>query len=134
MSDIRPAIIYRYWYSIDWSVRDLWTLDLPKTRLPMESLTWHLDFPVWPDADGQPYRGTPRQVVEQRQENAVEFARVQQADLAYPIEAILRGTRWMILDGIHRMTKAWLDGADHMTVRVVPESAVQQMQHPGSAH
>lgn len=123
-----PPVIDRYWYSIDWSVRDLWELDLPRAQIPMARLDWHLDVPVWPDADGAPYRVTPRQVIENKEQNAVEYARILRADLSYPIEAILRGDRWMILDGIHRMAKAWLGGAESMTIRVVPDAAVQQLR------
>lgn len=122
----------RYWYSIDWSVRTLWALDLPEQTLPRHHLDWHLDSPVWPDSAGRPYRVTPRQVIENKSENAAEFARVEAADLAYPIEAILLGNRWMILDGIHRLTKAWRAGQTVMTVRVVPDSAVRSLPQPGS--
>jgi len=124
MASQHPEIITRYWYSIDWSVRDLWAMDLPQTTMPIDTLIWHLDVPVWPDAKGRPYRVSPRDVVTQRAENEAEFARVMAADLSYPIDVIDRGGRYMILDGIHRLTKHWLAGGREMRVRVAPQDAV----------
>ena len=122
-----PPIIEDLWYSIDWDVPTLWALDLPKTMLPMERLIWHLDVPVWPDPDDVPYRVTPRQVIENPSLHAREIARVDAADLAFPIEVILRGDDWMILDGIHRLTKAWRDGATEISARIVPDDAVRHL-------
>jgi len=123
-----PKIIERYWYSIAWDVPALWALDLPVFEIPMKHLEWHLDAPVWPNEAGEGYRVSPRQVVENARENPTEFARIQSADLGFPIEVLERKNRWMILDGIHRLTKAYLMGQAQIRARKVPQSAVQRLK------
>lgn len=124
MADHAP-VIQRYWYSIDWEVEDLWALDLPVEEVPISALEWHLDVPVWPDADGNPYRATPRQVLDNPEENHVEHARVLRADLSFPVEVLDRDGRLMILDGIHRLCRAVLEGRSHMAVRRAPPEMIK---------
>lgn len=126
--DPHPTIIERYWYSIDWDVPTLWALDLPVIEVPMARLVWHLDAPVWPNEAGEGYRMTPRQVIENKNENPTEYTRVQAADLAFPIEVLARADRLMILDGIHRLTKAHLAGQQHIAGRMVPPGVVQRVK------
>ena len=125
----RPAIISEYWYSIDWDVGELWRLDLPAERMPLAALAWHLDVPVWPDEGRRPYSVTPRQVLENPEENPTEFGRVDAASLAYPLEVFRNRDRLMILDGVHRLAKAHALGLKEVMVRHVPESAVRLLDH-----
>ena len=120
-----PPIIRRYWYSIDWEVTDLWTLDLPVRTLPIDRLLWHLDVPVWPDAEGNPYCVTPREVMSDPVLHEGEHKRVMVADTSFPLEVIDREGRLMILDGIHRLTRLWSDGAGTVDIRLVPPDAVR---------
>lgn len=124
MSQNHPPIIDELWYSIDWSVEELWALDLAVTALPLAALVWHLDVPIWPDSKGQVYSVTPRQVLDNKLENLGEFHRIRSADLRFPIEVIDREGAWMILDGIHRLTRAWAEGRSEIAVRIVPPEAV----------
>ncbi|MBL4812583.1 MAG: hypothetical protein JKX69_09580 [Rhodobacteraceae bacterium] len=119
-----PDLINRYWYALDWDVEQLWQLDLPTCSLPIADLDWHMDAPVWPDAQGRGYTVTPRQVMSRRAENAKEFARIMRADLAFPIEVYQLDRRRLILDGIHRLSKAILLGRSHIDARFVPSTAV----------
>lgn len=119
-----PPIIRRYWYSIDWEVDDLWALDLPVVTVPIDRLLWHLDVPVWPDPDGNPYCVTPREVMSDPVRHTAEHARIMAADTLFPLEVIERDDRLMILDGIHRLTRLWSEGAAAIEVRLVPAGAV----------
>lgn len=120
-----PSVIRRYWYSIDWDVKELWALDLPLAAVGIEPLLWHLDVPVWPDPDGRPYRVTPREVMADPAGHEVEYRRIMAADTGFPIEVIDRDGRPMILDGIHRLTRLWADGAKTIRIRHVPPAAVR---------
>lgn len=120
-----PPIILRYWYSIDWDVEALWQLDLPTELVPVTSLAWHLDVPVWPDNDGKPYCVTPRQVLDDPAAHAREHDRVLAADLSYPIEIYPNRRRLMILDGIHRLARTVREGRMEIAVRRVPTSAIR---------
>jgi len=120
-----PAIVERYWYSIDWDVEALWAMDLPVESVPAEILEWHLDVPVWPDPEGRPYRVTPAQVIEKPEEHPEEHARIQAADLAFPLAVFENRGRLMILDGIHRLCKAILRGDRELRARRIPREAVE---------
>lgn len=119
----RAPIVEEYWYSIDWDVEAVWKLDLPVETMPIEELAWHLEVPIWP-LDGVGYVITPNQVMTEPTRYAEEHQRVIDADLSYPIDVIRHKGRWMILDGIHRLTKAVERGDTVMRVRKVPRSAV----------
>lgn len=114
-----PAIIQRYWYALDWDVEALWALDLPSVPMPMARLLWHLDVPVWP-LGNQPYVLTPRQVLRSPFRYASEYRRVRAANLVFPIEITRLHGRWLILDGVHRLTRAHEDGYETIRVRKVP--------------
>ena len=124
----RPKIIERYWYAIDWDVESLWAMDLQTVSLPIGALLWHLDVPVWPNEAGQTYCVTPREVIENVAKNKEEYRRIIEADLGYPIEVLALDRRLMILDGIHRLTKAHLEGRTEISARLVPHSAVQKLK------
>ena len=119
-ADERPAIIASYWYAFDWDVEAIWKLDLPVRTMAVADLLWHLDVPVWED-----YRLTPRQVLDDPVRHAGEHARMLAADLAYPIDIFRFRSRWMILDGIHRLLKAHMRGHKQIAVREVPMTAIQ---------
>jgi len=120
-----PAMVERYWYSIDWDVEALWAMDLPVESVPAEILEWHLDVPIWPDPEGRPYRVTPRQVIEKPEEHPEEYARIRAADLAFPLEVFQNRSRLMILDGIHRLCKVLLQGDREIRARRIPPEAVE---------
>jgi hypothetical protein len=116
----RPAIIASYWYSFDWDVEAIWQLDLPTRSMAITDLIWHLDVPVWNN-----YRLTPRAVLNDPVRHAGEHARMLAADLSYPIDVFRFRSRWMILDGIHRLLKAHTLGHTAISVRDVPEAAIR---------
>lgn len=122
-----PPIIASYWYSIDWDVEALWQLDLPTERVPLGTLTWHLDVPVWPDEAGKPYNATPRAVLDSPESHPREYRRISAADLSYPIEVFPHRGRLMILDGIHRLAQAYRDRRPDIAARRVPDWAVRAL-------
>jgi hypothetical protein len=89
-----------------WDVARLWSLaaELPVQERSVASLEEQLDHNCWFDPDEPP---TVRRVVE-------HVRRIAQADFQYPI--ILSDTG-EIMDGMHRLAKAWADGLP--TVKVV---------------
>lgn len=121
-----PAVIRKYWYSIDWDVETLWALDLPVEIVDLDRLIWHLDVPIWADR-GRPYSVTPRQVMDAPAQFHVEAARIAAADLAYPLEVFENKGRLMILDGVHRMARAVQLGHESLNVRFAPASAVTRL-------
>ena len=127
MADL-PEIILKNWYAIVWDAESVRKLDLSVGILPMSELAWHLDVPVWPYEDGRKYAVTPRQILEFPDKHPAEAYRISAASLEYPLEVdMLRGC-YIVLDGVHRMARAWQEGRQTVSVREVPDSAVQAIQ------
>jgi hypothetical protein len=99
--DIDMAALARTTETHVWQVPRLWGLaeGLPVEFIPVETLLPHFDTARWL-GDGEPL--TVRAIVEQAR-------RILATDLAYPI--ILSADR-RILDGMHRLAKAWITGAE----------------------
>jgi hypothetical protein len=43
------------------------------------------------------------------------------ADISHPIDITFHDGRWVVLDGLHRLSKLHRDGAKTVRVRVVPK-------------
>ncbi len=119
-----PPVIEQYWYAFDWNVEALWALDLPTERFPIDKLLWHLDVPIWP-VDEARYVLSPRQVLRAPFRYSKEYRRIRQASLVFPIEITRFKSRWLILDGVHRLTHAHEDGLEEIHVRKVPRKLIR---------
>ena len=118
-----PSIIEQYWYAFDWNVEALWAMDLKTEPFPISRLEWHLDIPAWP-FEGKRYVLTPRDVLRSPYRYADEYGRMQRASLVFPIEITWFRSRWLILDGVHRLLKAHEQGLEQIMVRKVPRNAL----------
>ena len=68
---------------------------------------------------------TPRQVLRAPFRYEKEYRRVRAANLMFPIEITRFKGRWLILDGVHRLTRAHEDGHEEILVRKVPSKLIR---------
>ena len=47
-----------------------------------------------------------------------------ETDLSYPIDIMQNYDRWVILDGLHRLTKSWIIAKHKVKVRKIPRSEI----------
>ncbi len=82
-----------------YDVDRLWRLsaDLPVVSIPLAQVESELDYPYQWFKTAKP---SPRAV-------AVHARRIYEADLSFPIILSARG---LVMDGIHRIARAWLEG------------------------
>lgn len=118
-----PKIITDVGFDFNWSEPKVWALDLPKENVDIRDLEWHFDIPFWNTAGGQ-YDLRPRDVMENPEKHREEYSRTMNADMACPIDIMENKGRWLILDGLHRLVKAKLEGKTEVEVRKVPRSAI----------
>ncbi|WP_285472766.1 hypothetical protein [Actinoplanes sp. NBRC 101535] len=104
-----------------WDRERLWSLELPVTRVPTADLAWHLRLPLW-SFGGRPFVLTPEAVAQHPTTFTVQYARTTSADLAFPIHVLQRPTGLTVLDGMHRLLKARLEGHPTVAAKVVPFS------------
>jgi hypothetical protein len=109
-----------YILDFHWDLGLLHALDLPLVELPVEDLAHHLDLPFWA-YDGRPFQLTPHQVAADPVAYHDQYERTLAADLRHPLDVVRRpDDRITILDGVHRLLRAELEGRDVLTVRVLP--------------
>jgi hypothetical protein len=57
-----------------------------------------------------------------------EYARILGADLTHPLDIMFNKGRWLLLDGLHRLAKAKLNGLKTVNVRKIPASAIPRIK------
>jgi hypothetical protein len=127
MSSGMPEVIRRNGFDFDWDEREIWRLALPVEEMPVAWLDWHFDLPFWDNGD-QAYGLAARDVMARPADYPAHWARVQQAEVGYPIDVALHPVtgRWVILDGLHRLVRLAGDGAVAVRVRKVPLALVKK--------
>jgi len=109
--------------TFDWDVQKLWAANLPVVAMPVRELQWLLDKPFWKDGatrlavSGLDVAGNPGRY-------PAEYERTLAADLSYPINVILLRSRWVIMDGVHRLLKAWICGHDTILAKQAQEQDI----------
>ena len=119
-----PDIIKEVGFDFSWDERKVWELDAPIEEMPIDKLTWHFDVPfIWSKPDGY-YDVSPSEVIEHPDQHPEEYERTMRADTTHPIDIMFWKKRWLILDGLHRLMKQAIEGAEVVQVRKIPKSAI----------
>jgi hypothetical protein len=114
-----PAELTPYILDFHWDLELLHGLDLPTVVVPLAELAEHLDLPFW-RYDDRPFQVTPRQVGADPVTYHEQYARTMAADLRHPLDVVRRTDgRLTILDGVHRLLRAEVEGRAMVTVRVL---------------
>ncbi len=128
MRDDLPDIVKEVGFDFSWDEDKVWKLDVPVTDMDIRELEWHFDIPFHPH-DGKPYSRTSREIMADPEKYKEEYERTLRADLQYPIDIMENKGRWLILDGLHRLMKAYLQGARTVKVRIVPRDKIGDILH-----
>ncbi|MCA9325168.1 hypothetical protein KDA23_03845 [Candidatus Saccharibacteria bacterium] len=122
-----PESIKEVGFDFNWSNPKVWALTLPTEDIPIADLVWHFEYPfIWPLPDGYD-EVTPNQVMDDPDTFKDEYQRTLDADISYPIDIMFWKNRWLILDGLHRLMKQYLNHAETVQVRKVPQSFIPQI-------
>lgn len=118
-----PDIIKEVGFDFSWSNEKVWRLNIPVTEMNINELVWHFDIPFhW--YSGDIYNLTSRQIIDNPDKYSDEYQRTMKADLSYPIDIMENKGRWLILDGLHRLMKAYIQGAQSVRVRIIPREMI----------
>lgn len=102
----------------------LWALNIPTETISISELKNNLDIPYLESEETTLWNLSPRMLLSNFDKEITHAKRVEGVDLAYPIHIYFNKGQWIILDGVHRFTKALFLG--HKTIdvkRVSPEDA-----------
>ena len=113
-----PAELRGVLLDFHWDPERLWALDIEPTIIPVDELAWQLDLPFWRYGE-RFFAVTPRQVALEPERHREQYERTLAANLGYPIHVLRRDDRLTILDGVHRLLKASLEGTRGIAAKVV---------------
>ncbi len=108
----------------------LWAADIPVEEIDISELDCNLDIPYLEKEGTNDWNLTPRMLVENFDKEFFHAKKVNETDLKYPIEIYFHKNKWIILDGIHRFTKAVRLGHKKIKVRKVSEEIAQKTKRP----
>ncbi|TSC77794.1 MAG: hypothetical protein G01um101433_468 [Parcubacteria group bacterium Gr01-1014_33] len=121
-----PQIIKDVGFDFHWSEEKVWKLEVAITEMDIRELLWHFDVPFL-DAKGERYNLTPREMMEHPDEHPEEHTRTLNADMRYPLDIMENKGRWLMLDGLHRLMKAYLNAEKSVRVRIIPRERIPEI-------
>jgi hypothetical protein len=95
-------------------------LPVEVVEVPIEKLLWHFDMPVWDKEGTDDWNLTPWQVICDEAGSKPHRERIDQADLVFPILVTTFHDRLVIIDGVHRLVKAYEAGNKTIQAKVIP--------------
>ena len=123
-----PKILEDVTPDFEWDSKKIWALDLPVQNMNISELIWHLDYPFWDKEGTDDWNLTPAEFLKNSAAEPSHYAKVQQSDLQFPLEIIEFKGRYRILDGIHRLVKAYMNDAKTVLVRIVPKEKINAIK------
>lgn len=121
-----PKSVLEYGFDFDWDEKDVWNLDYPVEQMKIETLEWHFDIPFW-DWNNECYNLTPNQVIEDKEKYMEQYDRIMKSNIDYPIDIMENKGRYVILDGLHRLTKYKILGFKEIKVRIIPRNEIKNI-------
>lgn len=103
----RPKNLEEVGFDIYLDTAKLRDLPLPIEQIKVEDLTWCFEYPVWEKDGTDDWNLTPWEVVKNEAGTIEHRKRVNEVDLLCPIIVIFHKDKWVVLDGIHRLVKAY---------------------------
>lgn len=101
-------------------------VELPIEEILLSEIENNMDIP-YREQEGTDDRNlTPRMCIENFEKEIWHAKKILEADLKYPIELYFHKDQRIILDGVHRYTKAVREGHAIIKVRKVPEEIAQK--------
>ena len=123
ISKIKPKIIDDVGFDFHWDEEKVWKLDVPVEEMNISELEWHFDTPFWWTKGGY-YDLNPREVIGNPEKWRNEYGRTMKSDLKYPLDIMFWRERWLLLDGLHRLVKAYILGNKVVKVRKIKSGMI----------
>ncbi len=133
-----PPHLQDVFFDTRWETTKVWALRTPVTTMSLEELAWLLELSVWSSVAGEArFDLTPRAVLSETTNYSRHWNRICDVSLEYPLDLFLKGGRWVIVDGYHRLAKHWLQSTGAVPVRLHPAAFWREIRprtHGSAAH
>lgn len=125
----KPRTMKEAGFGFYWDDEKVQAIDEPVTEMNIEELKWNLDLPFWEEKKINDWNLTPREVIEHPKYHQNHYKRVVETDLKYPIcIAKNKNGKWFVLDGTHRLTKAYLNNLKKVKVKIIPQERLDEIR------
>jgi len=104
-------------------------LPLPVVEIEMEKLIWHFEMPVWEKDGTDDWNLTPWEVIRKEKGSAGHQKRVAEADTSHPIVVTDYKSKYVILDGVHRLVKMYMNGEKKIKAKIIPEEYLSRKEY-----
>jgi len=121
-----PDIIKQIGFDFSWKESKVWALDLPTANMSISELSWHFEIPFW-NINGE-YNLKPIDVINNPELYEDEYNRIISADLSFPLDIMENKGRYLLLDRLHRLAKAYILGNSMVNVRIVPRALIESIK------
>ncbi len=105
----------------------LWALDVPTEAVSIDEISYNLDIPYLEHEGTDDWNMSITSLLANFNNEPHHAAQVERANLDYPIELYLFDGRWIILDGVHRLTKAIRLGRTQIKARRIPQLEIDRL-------
>jgi hypothetical protein len=120
-----PQIIKDVGFDFHWAEEKVWALKVTSEATDIRELIWHFEIPFLRE-DGI-YNLKPWDVIKDPSSHSKEYDRTLKSNLNYPIDIMENKGRWLILDGLHRLMKAYIQGQKVVKVRKISRDYIPQI-------
>lgn len=103
-------------------------MEIPVETIDITELANNLDIPYLEQLGTDDWNLSPRMLIENFDKETHHAGVVQKADLQYPIEIYFFKWQWIIIDGVHRFTKAMMQWNTTIKVRRISDEIVNQVK------
>lgn len=104
----------------------LWKINIPVEKIDISEIDYNLEIPYLEQEGTNDWNLTPKMLIQNFNKEFLHAKKVNKANLKYPIEIYLHKGKWIILDGVHRFTKAVYLGHKKIKIRRVSEKNAQK--------
>ncbi|MDO8504853.1 MAG: hypothetical protein Q7S36_03295 [Candidatus Liptonbacteria bacterium] len=120
-----PKSLRKAGYEIYCDAEKLGSLHIPIVDFEIKDLVWNFDLPLW-GKDGESWNLTPWDVINEVPGSASQRRRVENVDMKYPILIIKKKDNWLIIDGVHRLVKAYLNGQQVILAKIIKKDLIDK--------
>lgn len=115
-----PKVLTDVGLSVFVNTVNLRELPFPILNISLERLVWHFDMPVWEKDGTDDWNLTPWEVIKREAGTSEHQKRVEEADTTYPILVTEYKSRIVIIDGIHRLVKSYVQNQKTISAKIIP--------------
>jgi len=104
-----------------------WDLDLPSEEMDLKELESNLDIAYLDKEGTDDWNLTLRELIDKPEKQPGHYEKIQKADIKYPIHIYFFKGSWRIIDGVHRLCKAFMKGRKTIFVCKVPSEMIPRI-------